>query len=92
MELIHVKVEKKIKDKLDDLVSSKVYKNKSEAVREMLQEHMEEHPELFVGNQMRELLKHSSRMSDKEFRKRMEEGLKGRKSAAEIVSEGRGAE
>ena len=91
MELVHVKVEKKIKDKLDDLVNSKVYKNRSEAVREMLEDHMKEHPELFTGNEFRELLKHASKMSDREFRKRMEEGLKGSKSAAEIVSEGRGA-
>jgi Arc/MetJ-type ribon-helix-helix transcriptional regulator len=91
MELIHVKVGKRIKDRLDDLVNSKVYKNKSEAVREMLEEHMQEHPELFLGNEMSELLKHSNRMSDREFKRRMEEGLKGRKSAAEIVSQGRGA-
>jgi len=91
MELIHVKVEKKVKDKLDRLVKSKVYKNKSEAVREMLEVHMKEHPELFIGDQFKELLRHADRMSDEEFRKRMAEGLRGPKSAAELVSEGRGA-
>ena len=91
MELIHVKVERKINDKLGLLVKSKVYKNKSEAVREMLEDHMREHPELFLGDELKELLKHADKMSDEEFRKRMAEGLKGPKSAAELVSEGRGA-
>ncbi len=91
MELIHVKVEKRVNDKLVHLVKSKVYKNKSEAVREMLEDHMKEHPELFLGDEFKELLKHADIMSDEEFRKRMAEGLKGSKSAAELVSEGRGA-
>lgn len=91
MELIHVKLQKKISDKLDDLVNSRVYKNRSEAVREMLEEHMQEHPELFVGDEIKDLLKGSSKMTEKEFRNRMAEGLKGDRTAAEIVSEGRGA-
>jgi Arc/MetJ-type ribon-helix-helix transcriptional regulator len=91
MELIHVKVEKKVNDKLDHLVKSRVYKNKSEAVRDMLEEHMDEHPELFVGDELNDLLEDAQNMSDKEFDERMAEGLKGPKSAAELVSEGRGA-
>jgi Arc/MetJ-type ribon-helix-helix transcriptional regulator len=91
MELIHVKVEKEVNDKLENLVKSKVYKNKSEAVRDMLEEHMHEHPELFVGDELNDILKEAEKMSDKEFEERMAEGLKGPKSAAELVSEGRGA-
>lgn len=89
MELIHVKVERKINDKLEHLVKSKVYKNKSEAVREMLEEHMKEHPELFVGDELKELLKAGDKMSDEEFRKRMAEGLKGPKSVAKMIAEDR---
>ncbi|MBI2648039.1 MAG: ribbon-helix-helix domain-containing protein [Thaumarchaeota archaeon] len=89
MELIHVKVEKKVNDKLEHLVRSKVYKNKSEAVREMLDEHMKEHPELFVADEFKELLKYADKMSDEEFRKRMAEGLRGPKSAAEMIAEDR---
>jgi Arc/MetJ-type ribon-helix-helix transcriptional regulator len=91
MELIHVKVEKKVNDRLDRLVKSRVYKNKSEAVRGMLEAHMDEHPELFVGDELNEILKDAEKMSDEEFEERMAEGLKGPKSAAELVSEGRGA-
>jgi len=91
MELIHVKVEKKFNDKLDHLVKSKVYKNKSEAVRHMLEEHMDEHPELFAGEDLNDVIEEAEKMSDKEFEERMAEGLKGPKSAAELVSEGRGA-
>ena len=91
MELIHVKVEKKVKDKLDHLVRSKVYKNKSEAVRGMLEEHMDEHPELFIGDELDDILEEAEKMSDREFEQRMAEGLKGPRSAAELVSEGRGA-
>lgn len=90
MELIHVKIEKKINDKLVHLVKSRVYRNKSEAVREMLQKHMEEHPELFLGDELKELMKYTDKMSEQEFRRRMAQGLQGSKSAAEIVSEGRG--
>ena len=91
MELIHVKVAKSVKDKLEHLVRSKVYKNKSEAVREMLDDHMREHPELLMGDEWKEVLKAADKMSDEEFGKRMAEGLRGPKSAAELVSEGRGA-
>ncbi len=89
MELIHVKVEKKVNDKLKHLVRSKVYKNKSEAVREMLEDHMKEHPELFMGDEWKELLKAGEKMSDEEFRKRMAEGLRGPESAAEMIAEDR---
>jgi Arc/MetJ-type ribon-helix-helix transcriptional regulator len=91
MEIIHVKVEKKTKEKLDHLVKTKVYKNKSEAVRVMLDRHMEEHPELFAGDELKALIKEAEKMSDQEFEERMAEGLKGPKTAAEIVAEGRGA-
>ncbi|TLX98609.1 MAG: hypothetical protein E6K96_00135 [Thaumarchaeota archaeon] len=91
MQLIHVKVEREISDRLEHLVKSKIYKNKSEAVREMLEKHMEEHPELFTGDDLKKLLEEGEMMSEKEFEERMAEGLKGPKSAAEIVSEGRGS-
>jgi len=90
VELIHVKVEKEAHEKLERLVKARIYKNKSEAVRDMLNEHMEEHPELFANDDIAELLKDADSMSDVEFEERMAAGLKGRKSAAKIVSEGRG--
>jgi len=36
MEIINVKVEKEVKEKLEMLVKRKAFKNKSEAVRNML--------------------------------------------------------
>ena len=91
MELIHVKVETKTKERIERLVRTERYKNKSEAVRKMLDEHFQEHPELFSGEELKVFLKEARRMSEAEFKRMMAEGLRGPKSAAEIVAEGRGA-
>jgi len=89
MELVHVKIEKKVKDRLEHLVRRGIYKNKSEAVRRMLEEHLMKHPELFTGEELKELLKMAHKMSDEEFRERLAEGLKGAKSVAQMLAEER---
>ena len=90
MEIINVKVEKEVKEKLEMLVKRKAFKNKSEAVRKMLNEHFREHPEFFVSDDLEELVKEAGFMTDKEFEKLAFEVFKGSKSAAELVGEGRG--
>ena len=89
MELVHVKIEKQTKEKLDHLVRRRIYKTKSEAVRKMLEEHLNEHPELFVEQELEELMKYADRISDEEFRARLAASLKGRKSVARMIAEER---
>lgn len=91
MELIHVKVEKRTKEKIERLVKAEMYKNKSEAVRKMLDDHFQEHPEFFSGEELKVFLEEAEKMPEAEFERVMAEGLKGPKSAAEIVAEGRSA-
>ena len=90
MEIINVKVEKEIKEKLERLVKRRAYKNKSEAVRKMLDEHFQEHPELFASDELEVIVKEADKMTDEEFEELAAEVFKGAKTAAELVAEGRG--
>lgn len=89
MNPIHVKVGKETKEKLEHLVRAKIYKNTSEAVRKMLKEHMAEHPELFVGEELKELATNADKISDEEFRERLAEGLRSTKPIAQLLAEQR---
>ena len=89
MEILNVKVEREIIEKLDKLVRRKTYKNKSEAVRKMLEEHLEEHAELFSSDELEEILQEAGKMSDQQFEKLAARVFKGTKTAAQIVAEGR---
>lgn len=89
LEIVHVKVEKNTKEKIDRLVKIGIYKNKSEAIRKMLQDHIIEHPELFTGDDFKEFFKVADKISDEEFRERLAEGLKSIKSVAQMLAEER---
>jgi len=89
MEVLNVKVEKQTKERIERLVRAKGYKNKSEAVRRLIEEHFEEHPELFAEEEIGELVREANRISDAEFDKLAAEIFRGRKTAAELVGEGR---
>lgn len=90
MEVLNVKVEKETKEKLERLVKTKGYRNKSEALRKVIEEHFEEHPELFAGDELQEALKQADEMSEAEFEHLASEVFKGhRKTAAQLVAEGR---
>lgn len=90
MEILNVKVEEEIKEKLERLVKRRAYKNKSEAVRKMLEEHFNEHPELFASDDLEEITEEADKMTDEQFEKIAAEVFKGPKTAAELVAEGRG--
>ena len=90
MEIINVKVEKEVKEKLERLVKRQAYKNKSEAVRKMLEEHFKEHPELFASDELYVIVKEADKMTNEEFEGLAAEVFKGSKTAAELVGEGRG--
>lgn len=90
MEVLNIKVEEHTAEKLERLVKRNVFKNKSEAVRKMLEEHIQEHPELFAPDNLDELFKQADeRISDTEFEKLAAEAFKGRRTAAQMVADGR---
>jgi len=90
MEILNVKVEEHTAEKLDRLVKRNVYKNKSEAVRKMLEEHLQEHPELFAPDNLENLFKQADdSISDQQFERLAADIFKGRKTAAQMVAEGR---
>ncbi len=90
MEVLNVKVDRETKDKLERLVKRRVYQNKSEAVRRMLEEHFREHVELFASEEFEGLVKEAEKMTEREFERIAGEVFRGRKTAAEMVAEGRG--
>ena len=89
MEILNIKVEKEMKERLERLVKKKAYKNKSEAVRKMLDEHFREHPELFASDQLFDILTKADEMSDIEFYRLAAGIFKGSRTSAELVAEGR---
>jgi Arc/MetJ-type ribon-helix-helix transcriptional regulator len=90
MEMLNVKVEEQTAEKLERLVKRNIYKNKSEAVRKMLEEHLQEHPELFAPDNLEDLFKQAEyNMSDQQFEKLAADVFRGRKTAAQLVAEGR---
>jgi Arc/MetJ-type ribon-helix-helix transcriptional regulator len=91
MEILNVKVEEQTAEKLERLVKRNIYKNKSEAVRKILEEHLQEHPELFAPDNLEDLFKQVeySSISDQQFEKLAADVFRGRKTAAQLVAEGR---
>jgi Arc/MetJ-type ribon-helix-helix transcriptional regulator len=91
MEILNVKVEEQTAEKLERLVKRNIYKNKSEAVRKMLEEHLQEHPELFAPDNLEDLFKQVeySSISNQQFEKLAADVFRGRKTAAQLVAEGR---
>jgi len=89
MEILNAKIEKETNEKLDKMVKSKRYKNKSEAVRKVIEEHFDEHPELFAPDDLEEITKAADEMSDQEFDRLAAKVFRGSRSAAELVAEGR---
>jgi Arc/MetJ-type ribon-helix-helix transcriptional regulator len=90
MEILNVKVEEHTAEKLERLVKRNIYKNKSEAVRKMLEEHLQEHPELFAPDNLENLFKQAEySISDQQFEKLAADVFRGRKTAAQLVAEGR---
>ena len=90
LEILNVRVERDIKQKLERLVRRKAFRNQSEAVRRMLEEHLREHLALFASDQLGELVKEAAKISDSEFDKLAAKVFRGPRTAAEIVAEGRG--
>ena len=77
--------------KVERLAKRNIYKNKSKAVRKMLEEHLQEHPELFAPDNLEDLFKQVeySSISDQQFEKLDADVFRGRKTAAQLVAEGR---
>jgi hypothetical protein len=56
-----------------------------------LEEHLQEHPELFAPDNLEDLFKQAeySSISDQQFEKLAADVFRGRKTAAQLVAEGR---
>ena len=89
MEVLNVKVEREMAEKLERLVRQKAFKNKSEAVKSILEEHFQEHPELFTSEDFDGLVREADKISDKEFAELAAALFRGKKTAAQMVAEGR---
>lgn len=89
VEVLNVKVEREMVEKLESLVRRKAFKNKSEAVRSMLEEHFHEHPELFISDDFDRLVREADKISDAQFAEQAATLFRGRKTAAQMVAEGR---
>jgi len=87
MQVIHVKIDERTNEKLRHIVVRGTYKNRSEAVRRILEEHIEEHPELLIGDDLKEISKYEKKISDQEFKNRLAQGLRGRKSVAQMLAD-----
>jgi hypothetical protein len=92
MEILNVKVEREMAEKLERLVRQKAFKNKSEAVRSILEEHFQEHPGLFISEDFDGLVREADKISDKEFVRLAATLFRGKKTAAQMVAEGRARE
>lgn len=89
MEILNVKIEKETKEKIDRLAKAKRYKNRSEALRRMIEEHFDEHPALFADEEIKEIIREASKISNAKFDALAAEIFRGRKTAGEMVGEGR---
>ena len=74
--------------KLDHLVANGTFKNRSEALRSMTEEFVERHPDLFLSGEAEKWLK--TDVKDSELEDLFSRILAGKRTAAQIVAEGRG--
>jgi Arc/MetJ-type ribon-helix-helix transcriptional regulator len=86
---LNVKVENETKEKTERLVQTKGYKNKSEALRKIIEERFRDHPELLAVDDLAEVVREASEISDRELDRLTAEVFTERKTAAELVGEGR---
>lgn len=89
MEVLNVKVQKETKEKIERLVKTRGYKNKSEALRRIVEDHFLEHPELFAPNDLADLVREAEEMPDDDFDRLAAKVFRGPRTAAQLVGEGR---
>lgn len=88
MGIINARFEQDLVRKVDDLVRRGVFKNRSEALRTMTEDYMHRHPELFLGAEAEKWSE--ADIDDDELEKICASLFAGKRTAAEILAEGRG--
>jgi len=88
MEIINARFEQGLVRKVDDMVRRGIFKNRSEALRAMTEDYMHRHPELFLGAEAEKWSEVD--IGDVELERICASLFSGKRTAAEIVAEGRG--
>jgi Arc/MetJ-type ribon-helix-helix transcriptional regulator len=87
-EVITSRFSEELVKKVDQAVSKGFFKSRSEALRVIIEQYLKEHPELFLGNNVQELLEKSPAIDDKNLEQIGAKLFKG-KSVVKLVAEGR---
>jgi len=88
VEIINARFEQDLVRKVDDLVRRGIFKNRSEALRTMTEDYIDRHPELFLDAEAEKWSE--ADIDDDELEKICAGLFCGKRTAAEIVAEGRG--
>jgi len=88
LEIVNIRLNEDAKKKIDSLVSKGVFASRSEALRRIVEEHLVEHPELFMDRELEELMLED--LPETELLELCSTLFSGRKTAAELIREGRG--
>ena len=88
VEIINARFEQDLVRKVDDLVRRGIFKNRSEALRRMTEDYVDRHPELFLDAEAEKWFK--ADIDDDELEEICAGLFRGKRTAAEIVGEGRG--
>jgi Arc/MetJ-type ribon-helix-helix transcriptional regulator len=74
--------------KVDKAVARGVFKSRSDALRKITEDYLKEHPELFLGDNVQELIKKAPVLSDDELEQVGADVFRG-VNIAKLVAEGR---
>lgn len=88
MEIVNIRLNEDAKKKIDSLVSKGIFASRSEALRRIVEDHLDEHPELFIGKELEEIMLED--LPENELVELCSTLFSGRKTAAELIREGRG--
>ncbi|MEM3382235.1 MAG: ribbon-helix-helix domain-containing protein [Candidatus Bathyarchaeia archaeon] len=88
MEIINLRLNEDVKKKIELLVSKGIFSSRSEALRKMLEDHLAEHPELFATREIDDAMLED--FTEEELLEVCSILFSGKKTAAELVREGRG--
>ena len=87
-EVITSRVSEELVKKVDQEVSKGFFKSRSEALRVIIEQYLKEHPELFLGDNLQQLLGKSPAIDDKKLEQIGAKLFKGT-SVVKLVAEGR---
>ena len=88
LDVVNVRFDKKILEKIDYAVKKGLYKSRSDALRRIVEEFLEIRKDLFVEDKLTEKL--NLDLSDEALESICFKIFSGKKTAAELVKEGRG--